>query len=131
MIGTFTPARRLEHPDLHAAFAPVGLKAPSRQAVYGDQLDALYGKSTASLIDDLKTTKFICVAVDGWKKRVVEQGAPLVTFNLLFPDGQQCSIFRRGPLEKITFLGPLPPASEASDRGPLEAPERGSGGPRG
>jgi hypothetical protein len=88
MISTFTPACRLEHPDLSSALAHCGLKPPSRKAVMGKHLDAIYENTRQKVIGELKCTDFVSITMDGWKKRAAEQGAPLVTVNLLSPHGK-------------------------------------------
>jgi hypothetical protein len=53
----------------------------------GTQLDALYHSARQQVVDDLRATDYISITMDGWKKRAAEQGAPLVTVNLLSPHG--------------------------------------------
>lgn len=88
MLSTFTPAHRLEHPDLKAAFAAVGCVVPSRKELMGAQLHALYESTRITAIKVLKSVKYVAVTMDGWKKRAAEQGTPIVTVSLLLPDGQ-------------------------------------------
>lgn len=86
MICTFTPARRLEHPDLRAALAHIGVAPPTRRQ-FSDHLDALYDATRQSILSLLAAATYVCITMDGWKSRTAEQGAPLVTVNLLLPDG--------------------------------------------
>jgi hypothetical protein len=86
-ISTFTPAQRIEHLDLKNALSLVGITPPSRKELLGAQLDALYRSTKSSVINSLRAHTYVSVTMDGWKKRAAEQGAPLVTVNLLLPDG--------------------------------------------
>jgi hypothetical protein len=74
VISTFTPARRLEHPDLASAVAH--LKPPTRKAVMGKHLDAIYDNTRQKVIEDLKCIDYVSITMDGWKKRAAEPGAP-------------------------------------------------------
>lgn len=85
MICTFTAARRVEHPDLLGAMSAVGLLPPARKAILGQHLDSLYHCTRERIVSDIQGTKFVGVTMDGWKKRAAEQGAPLVTVNILMP----------------------------------------------
>jgi hypothetical protein len=86
-VSTFTPAQRIEHEDLTNALSLVGIKPPSRRELMGKQLNVLYDSTKEKLITGLQAERYVSVTMDGWKKRVAEQGAPLVTVNLLMPDG--------------------------------------------
>jgi hypothetical protein len=86
-ISTFTPAQRVEHDDLIHALSLVGIQPPSRRELMGKQLDALYNSTKQNVAAHLQSNRYVAITMDGWKKRVAEQGAPLVTVNLLMPDG--------------------------------------------
>jgi hypothetical protein len=85
-ISTFTPAQRIEHEDLKNALSLVGITPPSRRELMSKQLNVLYHSTRAMVISSLQTHTYVSITMDGWKKRVAEQGAPLVTVNLLLPD---------------------------------------------
>jgi hypothetical protein len=87
MLSTFTPAARVDHPDLAKAFAAVGLKPPNRKQIMGKHLDALHRSTLQEVTLDIQTQACVCVTMDGWKTRAAEKGAPLVTVNVLLPDG--------------------------------------------
>jgi hypothetical protein len=80
-------AQRIEHEDLTSALSLVGIKPPSRRDLMGVQLAALYESTRQNAINTIQAEKCVAVTMDGWKKRVAEQGAPLVTVNFLMPDG--------------------------------------------
>jgi hypothetical protein len=42
MLSTFTPAARVDHPDLAKAFADVGVKPPNRKLITCKHLDAVH-----------------------------------------------------------------------------------------
>jgi hypothetical protein len=42
MLSTFTPAARVDHPELAKAFADVELKPPNRKQITGKHLDAVH-----------------------------------------------------------------------------------------
>jgi hypothetical protein len=87
IVSTFTPAARVDHPDLARALGAVGVKPPARRSIYGAHLDALYENTLESVSSTIREQKFVAVTMDGWKKMAAEQGAPLVTINFLLADG--------------------------------------------
>jgi hypothetical protein len=87
MTKTFTPFQRLEHPDLKAALACLGVSPPSRKAAASVHLEKSYASTLERTVNLVKASKSVGVSMDGWKKRSAVGGSPLVTTSLLLPDG--------------------------------------------
>jgi hypothetical protein len=82
-----TALQLVEHPDLVAAFAAVGVTLPSRKTLAGPMLDAEYARVKQRVDADLQRQPHLQMSTDGWRRGHVEQGVPLINVLALKPDG--------------------------------------------
>jgi hypothetical protein len=84
---TLTPLNRLASPELKAALAVLGATPPERTYASSQLLDDAYNLAFHKVISSVGQSPFVCITMDGWKKRTCENGASLITVVMLLPDG--------------------------------------------
>jgi hypothetical protein len=84
---TLTPLVRLNSPELKAALAVLGATPPNRKLVATKLLDDAFNAALERVVEAAANCAYICITMDGWKKRSCEKGAPLIMVVLLLPDG--------------------------------------------
>jgi hypothetical protein len=83
---SLAPLSRLEHPELKLAPSVIGACPPARKAGTF-WLDAAYDWAVDKAINQVRNWAYVCVTMDGWKKKAREQTSPLITIIILHPEG--------------------------------------------
>ena len=77
----------IEHEDLVASFAALGVTLPNRKALAGKLLDSEYERVSATVWEAIDKQPLLQLATDGWKRSHCGQGTPLVNLMVLLPKG--------------------------------------------
>eukprot|EP00955_Chlamydomonas_euryale_P083129 363802-Chlamydomonas_euryale.AAC.3 len=77
----------VEDHALKSAAATVGVTPPTQSVLSGPMLDTEFNlcKADVKLVDD---SEFYALASEGYKRKTIESGVPLVNFMLLLPSGE-------------------------------------------
>lgn len=77
----------VEHEDLVAAFAALGVTLPNRKALAGKMLDVEYNRVSTNVSAAIDLQPLLQLATDGWRRGHVGQGSPMINIMVLLPKG--------------------------------------------
>eukprot|EP00955_Chlamydomonas_euryale_P045663 353208-Chlamydomonas_euryale.AAC.1 len=77
----------VEDPDLQKAFGHLGVLLPDRRELGGSMLDTEFDTVKTMQSRKLASQSGYAITTDGFKKKYIEGGAPLLNVIALFPDG--------------------------------------------